>query len=136
MRCSQPENWRPSSRPHFVELIEQRMHRHLDFVELIEQRMHRHLGQHVCLHWYHRPVSDHTRAFSHAVAHQSHNAFTHPIWDDPWLHFVAFYWRFYNMSVGPKLPEITLAQFYKWNPPVKADCSGLWKITYACVRGP
>jgi hypothetical protein len=29
-----------------------------------------------------------------------------------------------------------LAQFYKWNPAVKADCSGLWKDTYACVRGP
>ncbi|CAN9317990.1 unnamed protein product [Alternaria alternata] len=32
--------------------------------------------------------------------------------------------------------KITLAQFYKWNPAVKADCSGLWKDTYACVRGP
>ncbi|KAH7400546.1 hypothetical protein DE146DRAFT_735635 [Phaeosphaeria sp. MPI-PUGE-AT-0046c] len=32
--------------------------------------------------------------------------------------------------------KITLAQFYKWNPAVKADCSGLWKDTHACVRGP
>ena len=32
--------------------------------------------------------------------------------------------------------KITMAQFYKWNPAVKADCSGLWKDTYACVRGP
>ncbi|KAH7196947.1 uncharacterized protein B0J16DRAFT_327070 [Fusarium flagelliforme] len=32
--------------------------------------------------------------------------------------------------------KITLAQFYKWNPAVKSDCSGLWTQTYACVAGP
>ncbi|RMJ12213.1 hypothetical protein CDV36_008133 [Fusarium kuroshium] len=32
--------------------------------------------------------------------------------------------------------KITLAQFYKWNPAVKSDCSNLWKDTYACVAGP
>lgn len=29
--------------------------------------------------------------------------------------------------------KITLANFFKWNPAVKADCSGLWAQTYACV---
>ncbi|KAH6679949.1 LysM domain-containing protein [Plectosphaerella plurivora] len=29
--------------------------------------------------------------------------------------------------------KITLANFFKWNPAVKADCSGLWKLTHACV---
>ncbi|KAJ4319637.1 hypothetical protein N0V84_006273 [Fusarium piperis] len=32
--------------------------------------------------------------------------------------------------------KITLAQFYKWNPAVKSDCSNLWTDTYACVAGP
>ncbi|KAJ4184126.1 hypothetical protein NW767_012172 [Fusarium falciforme] len=32
--------------------------------------------------------------------------------------------------------KISLAQFYKWNPAVKSDCSNLWKDTYACVAGP
>ncbi|KAI1055596.1 hypothetical protein LB505_010846 [Fusarium chuoi] len=32
--------------------------------------------------------------------------------------------------------KITLAQFYKWNPAVKSDCSNLWPETYACVAGP
>ncbi|RSL84063.1 hypothetical protein CEP51_004161 [Fusarium floridanum] len=32
--------------------------------------------------------------------------------------------------------KITLAQFCKWNPAVKSDCSNLWKDTYACVAGP
>ncbi|SPJ71097.1 uncharacterized protein FTOL_00825 [Fusarium torulosum] len=29
--------------------------------------------------------------------------------------------------------KITLAQFFKWNPAVGKDCSGLWKDTHACV---
>ncbi|KAH6693877.1 LysM domain-containing protein [Plectosphaerella plurivora] len=29
--------------------------------------------------------------------------------------------------------RITLANFFKWNPAVKADCSGLWTGTHACV---
>lgn len=28
---------------------------------------------------------------------------------------------------------ITIATFFGWNPAVKADCSGLWSSTYACV---
>ncbi|KAJ4269754.1 hypothetical protein NW762_001422 [Fusarium torreyae] len=32
--------------------------------------------------------------------------------------------------------KITIKQFYKWNPAVKSDCSGLWTQTYACVAGP
>lgn len=29
--------------------------------------------------------------------------------------------------------SISLATFFAWNPAVKADCSGLWSNTYACV---
>lgn len=29
--------------------------------------------------------------------------------------------------------KISLATFFLWNPAVKADCSGLWVNTYACV---
>ncbi|QGI60004.1 hypothetical protein CEK26_003983 [Fusarium fujikuroi] len=29
--------------------------------------------------------------------------------------------------------KITIKQFYKWNPAVKSDCSGLWTTTWACV---
>ncbi|KIL88359.1 hypothetical protein FAVG1_08438 [Fusarium avenaceum] len=29
--------------------------------------------------------------------------------------------------------KITMEQFFKWNPAVKKDCSGLWKDTNACV---
>ncbi|KAF5561912.1 hypothetical protein FNAPI_3459 [Fusarium napiforme] len=32
--------------------------------------------------------------------------------------------------------KITIKQFYKWNPAVKSDCSGLWAKTWACVAGP
>ncbi|SPJ79174.1 uncharacterized protein FTOL_07565 [Fusarium torulosum] len=32
--------------------------------------------------------------------------------------------------------KITLAQFYKWNPAVKSDCSNLWPDTWACIAGP
>ncbi|KZL66303.1 LysM domain-containing protein [Colletotrichum tofieldiae] len=32
--------------------------------------------------------------------------------------------------------KITMAQFVKWNPAVKKDCSNLWSDTYACVAGP
>ncbi|SPJ89608.1 uncharacterized protein FTOL_12969 [Fusarium torulosum] len=32
-----------------------------------------------------------------------------------------------------KYDKITMEQFFKWNPAVKKDCSGLWKDTNACV---
>ncbi|KAM0443355.1 hypothetical protein ACHAQK_003718 [Fusarium lateritium] len=32
-----------------------------------------------------------------------------------------------------KYRNITMEQFFKWNPAVKKDCSGLWKDTHACV---
>ncbi|RGP63734.1 hypothetical protein FSPOR_8340 [Fusarium sporotrichioides] len=32
-----------------------------------------------------------------------------------------------------KYRKITMEQFFKWNPAVKKDCSGLWKDTNACV---
>jgi hypothetical protein len=32
-----------------------------------------------------------------------------------------------------KYNKITMEQFYKWNPKVGKDCSGLWKDTHACV---
>ncbi|KAM0492503.1 hypothetical protein ACHAP8_009858 [Fusarium lateritium] len=32
-----------------------------------------------------------------------------------------------------KYRKITMEQFFKWNPAVKKDCSGLWKDTHACV---
>ncbi|KAJ4005459.1 hypothetical protein NW752_002292 [Fusarium irregulare] len=32
-----------------------------------------------------------------------------------------------------KYRKITIDQFFKWNPAVKEDCSGLWKETNACV---
>jgi hypothetical protein len=28
---------------------------------------------------------------------------------------------------------ITLANFFRWNPAIRADCTNLWKSTYACV---
>lgn len=29
--------------------------------------------------------------------------------------------------------KITLANFVRWNPAVKSDCTGMWANTYACV---
>ncbi|RYO83707.1 hypothetical protein DL766_008640 [Monosporascus sp. MC13-8B] len=29
--------------------------------------------------------------------------------------------------------KITSAQFIRWNPAAKSDCTGLWSNTYACV---
>jgi LysM repeat protein len=35
-------------------------------------------------------------------------------------------------TIAPKY-SITVAQFVSWNPAAKADCTGLWAQTYACV---
>ncbi|KAH6693651.1 LysM domain-containing protein [Plectosphaerella plurivora] len=32
--------------------------------------------------------------------------------------------------------KITLANFVKWNPAVRSDCSNLWSGTWACIAGP
>lgn len=32
--------------------------------------------------------------------------------------------------------KITMANFFKWNPAVRSDCSNLWSGTWACVKGP
>lgn len=32
-----------------------------------------------------------------------------------------------------KAHNITPANFIKWNPSAKSDCTGLWSKTYACV---
>ncbi|EGY17220.1 LysM domain-containing protein [Verticillium dahliae VdLs.17] len=47
--------------------------------------------------------------------------------------------KFHYISEGDRCQDIlsyqkiTLADFFKWNPAVKSDCSGLWSKTNACV---
>ncbi|KAG7139404.1 LysM domain-containing protein like [Verticillium longisporum] len=47
--------------------------------------------------------------------------------------------KFHYISEGDRCQDIlsyqkiTLADFFKWNPAVKSDCSGLWSKTHACV---
>ena len=49
----------------------------------------------------------------------------------------AFYFRGSNSSVFcadiARTHNITLDQFYTWNPAVKPDCAGLWPDHYYCV---
>jgi hypothetical protein len=67
--------------------------------------MHKHLGQHICMRRCYRPVPDHNYTIPFADVQRTRNTFTYPIRDDQRLHLVALYWRFYDMSAGPELPE-------------------------------